>query len=147
MLAKNPAGFNQLLSFLQNIPDKFVLVLCLNDRGADGTDISWIWDANFEELCNLAGTLEKVIVSGDRAGYFGNGTDMFGIYIINGLLSFITCGIYYPWAICRMNRYIYSNVHIIRRGYSTCCSERIGTDANRGRPKSVSLSVKQMVFT
>ena len=67
MLAKNPAGFNQLLSFLQNIPDKFVLVLCLNDRGADGTDISWIWDANFEELCNLAGTLEKVIVSGDRA--------------------------------------------------------------------------------
>ena len=67
MLAKNPAGFNQLLSFLQNIPDKFVLVLCLNDRGADGTDISWIWDANFEGLCNLAGTLEKVIVSGDRA--------------------------------------------------------------------------------
>ena len=67
MLAKNPAGFNQLLSFLQNIPDKFVLVLCLNDRGAAGTDISWIWDANFEELCNLAGTLEKVIVSGDRA--------------------------------------------------------------------------------
>ena len=67
MLAKNPAGFNQLLSFLQNIPDRFVLVLCLNDRGADGTDISWIWDANFEELCNLAGTLEKVIVSGDRA--------------------------------------------------------------------------------
>ncbi len=67
MLAKNPAGFNQLLSFLQNIPDKFVLVVCLNDRGADGTDISWIWDANFEELCNLAGTLEKVIVSGDRA--------------------------------------------------------------------------------
>ena len=66
-LGKNPAGFNQLLSFLQNIPDKFVLVLCLNDRGADGTDISWIWDANFEELCNLAGTLEKVIVSGDRA--------------------------------------------------------------------------------
>ena len=56
------------------------------------------------------------VVSGDRAGYFGNGTDMFGIYIINGLLSFITCGIYYPWAICRMNRYIYSNVHIIRRG-------------------------------
>ena len=67
MLAKNPAGFNQLLSFLQNIPDKFVLVVCLNDRGADGTDISWIWDANFEELCDLAGTLEKVIVSGDRA--------------------------------------------------------------------------------
>ena len=56
------------------------------------------------------------VVSGDRAGYFGNGTDMFGIYIINGLLSFITCGIYTPWAICKINRYVYSNVHIVRRG-------------------------------
>ena len=67
MLVKNPAGCNQVLDFLQNIGEKFVLVICLNDRGADGTDISWIWDAGFEKLGNLAGRLERVIVSGDRA--------------------------------------------------------------------------------
>ena len=67
MLVKNPAGCNQVLDFLQNIKEKFILVVCLNDRGADGTDISWIWDADFEKLCDLAGRLERVIVSGDRA--------------------------------------------------------------------------------
>ena len=67
MLVKNPAGCNQVLDFLQNIKEKFILVVCLNDRGADGTDISWIWDAEFEKLCGLAGRLERVIVSGDRA--------------------------------------------------------------------------------
>ena len=67
MLVKNPAGCNQVLDFLQNIGEKFVLVICLNDRGADGTDISWIWDADFEKLGDLAGRLERVIVSGDRA--------------------------------------------------------------------------------
>lgn len=68
MLVKNPAGCNQVVEFLQNIKEKFVLVICLNDRGADGTDISWIWDVDFEELINLSGRLQRVIVSGDRAG-------------------------------------------------------------------------------
>ena len=67
MLVKNPAGCNQVLDFLQNVKEKFLLVICLNDRGADGTDVSWIWDADFERLCELAGRLERVIVSGDRA--------------------------------------------------------------------------------
>ena len=44
-----------------------MLVVCLNDRGADGTDISWIWDVDFEELTALSGRLQRVIVSGDRA--------------------------------------------------------------------------------
>ena len=67
MLVKNPAGCNQVLDFLQNVREKFILVVCLNDRGADGTDISWIYDADFEKLSALAGRLERVIVSGDRA--------------------------------------------------------------------------------
>ena len=67
MLVKNPAGCNQVVEFLQNIKEKFVLVVCLNDRGADGTDISWIWDADFEQLPALAGKLQRIIVSGDRA--------------------------------------------------------------------------------
>ena len=67
MLVKNPAGCNQVIDFLESLRNRFVLVICLNDRGADGTDISWIWDAEFERLNNIAGRIEKVIVSGDRA--------------------------------------------------------------------------------
>ena len=67
MLVKNPAGCNQVVEFLQNIKEKFVLVVCLNDRGADGTDISWVWDVDFEELSGIAGRIDRIIVSGDRA--------------------------------------------------------------------------------
>ena len=67
MLVKNPAGCNQVLQFLQTIPERFVLVICLNDRGADGTDVSWIYDAAFEKLADMSEKLERVIVSGDRA--------------------------------------------------------------------------------
>ena len=67
MLVKNPAGCNQVIEYLQTMKEKFILVLCLNDRAADGRDISWIWDADFEGLNALAGRLDEVIVSGDRA--------------------------------------------------------------------------------
>ena len=53
---------------MQDIKEHFNLVVCLNDRGADGTDVSWIWDADFEGLMALGGRLDLVIVSGDRAG-------------------------------------------------------------------------------
>ncbi len=67
MLVKNPAGCNQVLDFLCQIREPFILVVCLNDRGADGTDVSWIYDAAFEKLCSCAGLLEQIAVSGDRA--------------------------------------------------------------------------------
>ena len=67
MLVKNPAGCNQVIEYLQNFEEKFVLVIYLNDRAADGRDVSWIWDADFEGLSALAGRLTQVIVSGDRA--------------------------------------------------------------------------------
>ncbi len=68
MLVKNPAGCNQVIEFLQNVKDPFVLAVFLNDRDADGTDVSWIWDADFEGLQALSGRIRQVIVSGDRAG-------------------------------------------------------------------------------
>ena len=71
MLVKNPAGCNQVLEFLQEIREPFVLVVCLNDRAADGRDVSWIWDAAFELLASLGSRLERVIVSGDRAADMG----------------------------------------------------------------------------
>ena len=67
MLAKNPAGFNQILDFLKRSIDPFILVLCLNDRSADGTDISWIWDVDFETLSTFNNSLKEIYVSGERA--------------------------------------------------------------------------------
>ena len=67
MLVKNPAGCNQVLEFLQGVNEDFLLVVCLNDRGADGTDVSWIWDADFEKLPSLLPHLKHIYVSGDRA--------------------------------------------------------------------------------
>ncbi len=67
ILVKNPAGCSQALEFLSRVQSEFILVACLNDRGADGTDISWIWDANFELLAALSDRIQKLYVSGDRA--------------------------------------------------------------------------------
>ena len=67
MLVKNPTGCNLVMEFLQNVKEKFSLVISLNDRTGDGKDISWIWDTDFEQLAALGGRLRRVIVSGDRA--------------------------------------------------------------------------------
>ena len=67
MLVKNPAGCNQVLDFLCQVKEPFALVVCLNDRGADGTDVSWIYDAAFEKLGECGGFLSSIAVSGDRA--------------------------------------------------------------------------------
>ena len=67
ILVKNPAGCSQALEFLSGVQTDMILVCCLNDRGADGTDISWIWDANFELLSSFAERVRKIYVSGDRA--------------------------------------------------------------------------------
>ena len=68
MLVKNPAGCNQVLEYLQEIDGDFNLVVCLNDRDADGTDVSWIWDADFERLAAMSERIGQLVVSGDRAG-------------------------------------------------------------------------------
>ena len=67
ILVKNPAGCTQALDFLSQIETPFIFVFCLNDRSADGTDVSWIWDAGFESLIPLSEKIETLIVSGDRA--------------------------------------------------------------------------------
>lgn len=66
ILVKNPAGANQVLNFLYNITEPAVFVVGLNDRYADGTDISWIWDADFEKLAAMNDKLQSVIVTGIR---------------------------------------------------------------------------------
>ncbi len=67
MLVKNPTGCNQVLHYLGSLTEPFSLVLCLNDRAADGTDISWIWDADYESLAPCAKNIREIWLSGDRA--------------------------------------------------------------------------------
>jgi UDP-N-acetylmuramyl tripeptide synthase len=63
-LGKNPAGLNQVLSTLLLDPERSTALIVLNDGIADGRDISWIWDADFE---TAAGKLRRTVVSGTRA--------------------------------------------------------------------------------
>ena len=67
ILVKNPAGCTQALEYLAGIEKDYVLVVCLNDHSADGTDVSWIWDAGFEMLEPMKDRIRKLWVSGDRA--------------------------------------------------------------------------------
>ena len=66
ILVKNPAGCNQSLSYLSSMENDYVAVFCLNDKTADGHDISWIWDADFEKVANDK-NCKKIYVSGTRA--------------------------------------------------------------------------------
>ncbi|MGD0196377.1 MAG: MurT ligase domain-containing protein [Solirubrobacteraceae bacterium] len=64
LLMKNPAGANELLRTLALEPGEHDLLALLNDRDADGRDVSWIWDADFEEF---APRVRRVTCSGIRA--------------------------------------------------------------------------------
>jgi len=66
LLIKNPAGANEVLRTLrlESGEDGLDLWIGLNDRIADGRDVSWIWDADFELL---AGSVRRVVCAGTRA--------------------------------------------------------------------------------
>ena len=64
LLIKNPAGANEVLRTLTLEDGDLDLWIALNDNIADGRDISWIWDADFEVL---AGRIRQVTCSGTRA--------------------------------------------------------------------------------
>ena len=66
ILVKNPAGCNQALDYLCTLKEPCTIVLCLNDLDADGHDISWIWDVDYEKLCGC-GNIRRVLVWGKRA--------------------------------------------------------------------------------
>jgi UDP-N-acetylmuramyl tripeptide synthase len=64
LLIKNPAGANEAVRTLVVGGPPALAVVALNDAIADGKDVSWIWDVDFEPL--LEG-LDRVVVAGDRA--------------------------------------------------------------------------------
>ena len=64
LLIKNPAGANEVVHTLLEGGAPTLLLVALNDAIADGKDVSWIWDVDFEPLLGRA---ERLIASGDRA--------------------------------------------------------------------------------
>jgi UDP-N-acetylmuramyl tripeptide synthase len=64
VLSKNPAGFNETVRTAVELAKGENFIVGLNDRKADGTDVSWIWDVDFEQLNHHA---KVVIPAGGRA--------------------------------------------------------------------------------
>jgi lipid II isoglutaminyl synthase (glutamine-hydrolysing) len=64
LLIKNPAGANEAIRTLVAGGAPKLAVIALNDATADGKDVSWIWDVDFEPLLD---GLERLVATGDRA--------------------------------------------------------------------------------
>ncbi|ERI95658.1 Mur ligase middle domain protein [Clostridiales bacterium oral taxon 876 str. F0540] len=64
ILVKNPAGFDEAINTLTFDTKAISAAFILNDNYADGRDVSWIWDVNFEKLSSI--DINKVMVSGIR---------------------------------------------------------------------------------
>jgi UDP-N-acetylmuramyl tripeptide synthase len=64
LLMKNPAGASALVRQVGDDPRIRAAVVALNDRWADGRDVSWIWDADLESLVRLG---VPIVAGGIRA--------------------------------------------------------------------------------
>jgi UDP-N-acetylmuramyl tripeptide synthase len=64
LLIKNPAGANEVVRTLVSGRGPKLAVVALNDNIADGRDVSWIWDVDFEPLGEA---IERLVVTGGRA--------------------------------------------------------------------------------
>jgi len=64
LLIKNPAGANEAVRTLVDGGAPRVAVIALNDAIADGRDVSWIWDVDFEFLLP---DLDMLVATGERA--------------------------------------------------------------------------------
>jgi lipid II isoglutaminyl synthase (glutamine-hydrolysing) len=64
LLVKNPAGANEAVRTLVAGGPPKLAVVALNDGIADGRDVSWIWDVDFEPLVD---TLDRLVATGERA--------------------------------------------------------------------------------
>ena len=53
VLVKNPIGLSEVLKSISNDQRRKSILFILNDNPADGTDVSWIWDADVEVIHNI----------------------------------------------------------------------------------------------
>lgn len=124
ILVKNPAGYNEALNTISLSENNKNIAFLLNDNYADGRDISWIYDVNFESLKSL--DLENVYISGKRlydmairlkiAGIKGNyelfNTNEDLIYAIeNSNCEFLYILATYT-AMTELRKYLYSSKYI-----------------------------------
>ena len=72
LLIKNPVGFNEILRTFVTGADAKNVLIAINDNDADGRDVSWLWDVDFEMLAEAraagASSAAPFTVSGTRAG-------------------------------------------------------------------------------
>lgn len=66
-LVKNPTGFNQVIQTMISVAEPLRIVIGINDLAADGRDISWLWDVDFERLGKYEAQIEQIICTGLRA--------------------------------------------------------------------------------
>ncbi len=66
-LIKNPVGANEVIRTILNQSDKVNLLVAINDKIADGTDVSWLWDVDFEQLGLVKDSFSGLYASGLRA--------------------------------------------------------------------------------
>lgn len=67
ILVKNPTGFNEVLRTLFADRSRKNLLILLNDNIADGQDISWVWDVDFELVSRRQDEVVFCVTSGTRA--------------------------------------------------------------------------------
>lgn len=63
-LAKNPAGFNQNISAVMEDKTLKDIIILINDNDQDGTDVSWLWDVDFDRF--QSDNINSIVVSGIR---------------------------------------------------------------------------------
>jgi UDP-N-acetylmuramyl tripeptide synthase len=84
ILIKNPVGFSQVINFLLTVENAAVISFLINDRLADGTDVSWLWDVKLEALTDMQDRVSRFFVSGTRADDMAVRLKYAGIYT-NGI--------------------------------------------------------------
>jgi UDP-N-acetylmuramyl tripeptide synthase len=72
LLIKNPVGFNEILRTFVTGGDARYVLIAINDNHADGRDVSWLWDVDFEMLADARAEgrtdgIQPFMVSGIRA--------------------------------------------------------------------------------
>jgi UDP-N-acetylmuramyl tripeptide synthase len=68
ILVKNPIGFNQVINHILTEDKQTNIAFIINDHTADGCDISWLWDVDFEKFENFQSNVTSFITSGTRSG-------------------------------------------------------------------------------
>jgi UDP-N-acetylmuramyl tripeptide synthase len=66
-LVKNPTGFNESLHAVLSSQDNKGVAFFINDNVADGKDVSWLWDVEFEDVTERQATIPWLLTSGTRA--------------------------------------------------------------------------------